>query len=84
MAKKKKVDEWADAGFDKKVKKVSGRVQAIAATLEGTVVDADKFENGNKTAGTRVRKDLMNISKVCKVIRKQVQDQKNKAAKKKK
>ena len=69
-------DEWV-AAFEKKNKKVADRVKAIAELLEGTVVDADKFENGNKTAGTRVRKDLMNISKVCKVIRKQVQDQKN-------
>jgi hypothetical protein len=34
-------------------------------------------EKGNKSAGTRARKSLMNISKLCKEIRKEIQDKKN-------
>jgi|TARA_B110000495_G_scaffold133909_1_gene117128 hypothetical protein len=34
-------------------------------------------EKGNKSAGTRARKSLMNISKLCKEIRKEIQGEKN-------
>ena len=34
-------------------------------------------EKGNKSAGTRARKALMNISKLCKEIRKEIQEKKN-------
>jgi len=34
-------------------------------------------EKGNKSAGTRARKALMTISKLCKEIRKEIQDTKN-------
>jgi hypothetical protein len=37
-----------------------------------------KFEDkGNKAAGTRARKALNEISKMCKIRRKEVQDKKN-------
>lgn len=40
--------------------------------------DIAKFnENGNKAAGTRARKSLMEISKLCKVIRAEIQTIKN-------
>jgi hypothetical protein len=34
-------------------------------------------EKGNKSAGTRARKALMNISRLCKEIRKEIQSRKN-------
>jgi len=38
----------------------------------------EKFEDkGNKAAGTRARKALNEISKMCKVRRKEIQDKKN-------
>ena len=40
--------------------------------------DVDNFlEKGNKSAATRARKSLLEISKLCKDIRKQIQDIKN-------
>jgi hypothetical protein len=33
-------------------------------------------EKGNKSAGTRARKALMNISRLCKEIRKEIQSKK--------
>lgn len=39
--------------------------------------EMEKFEDGNKSAGTRARKALMEISKLCKVIRTEIQEQKN-------
>lgn len=38
-----------------------------------------KFENGNKAAGTRARKALMEIKKACDERRKQIQEEKNAA-----
>jgi hypothetical protein len=37
--------------------------------------DAEKCDSGNASAGTRVRKDLMNLIKVMKVIRQSVLEQ---------
>lgn len=38
-----------------------------------------KFEGGNKSAGTRARKALMEISKICKTRRSEIQEVKNAA-----
>lgn len=45
--------------------------------VESLADDYAKFETGNKAAGTRARKALSEISKLCKVIRQEIQDQKN-------
>jgi len=37
----------------------------------------EKFTAGNKTAGTRARKALSEIGKLSKVLRQEIQDQKN-------
>jgi len=37
----------------------------------------EKFVGGNKAAGTRARKALSEITKLCKVIRQEIQDSKN-------
>lgn len=39
-----------------------------------------KFENGNKAAGTRARKALMEIKKLADARRKEIQSEKNEAA----
>ena len=39
--------------------------------------DMEKFENGNKAAGTRARKSLSEIAKLCKVLRQEIQAAKN-------
>lgn len=41
------------------------------------VAESEKFQNGNKSAGTRARKALAEISKLCKVRRAEIQNQKN-------
>lgn len=38
----------------------------------------EKFLSGNKAAGTRARKALAEISKLCKEIRASIQEEKNK------
>ncbi len=41
------------------------------------VVENEKFEKGNKLAGTRARRALAEIGKLVKIRRKQIQDLKN-------
>ena len=60
------------------VKTVKDNVQELVTLLTTTLDDATKFtDKGNKAAGTRVRKALLDVGKACKDIRKQVSDEKN-------
>lgn len=52
---------------------------AIAELFEEFNVNIEKFNGGNKSAGTRARKALMDISKLCKEIRGEIQEIKNAA-----
>ena len=52
--------------------------EKIKAEFDEFLIDIASFdEKGNKSAGTRARKALMNISKLCKDIRKEIQNKKN-------
>lgn len=42
-------------------------------------MEDDKFEGGNNAAGTRARKALMEIKKMCDTRRKEIQESKNAA-----
>lgn len=57
---------------------VKEKVATLIETLNTALDDAEKFsDKGNKAAGTRVRKALLEVSKSCKDIRQQVTDEKN-------
>ena len=45
--------------------------------LESAIDDAGKFDTGNNSAGTRVRKAMQEIKALAQLIRKEVQEQKN-------
>jgi len=49
----------------------------IAALVEEFLEEDAKFEGGNKAAGTRARKALMGIKKLCDTRRKEIQSIKN-------
>ena len=54
--------------------------EQLLTLVEQYVNENDKFTNaGNKAAGTRARKALMDISKLCKDRRKEIQEAKNNA-----
>ena len=54
---------------------------AFSELFEEFTSDMEKFnEKGNKAAGTRARKSLMEISKLCKTLRSEIQDSKNEGA----
>lgn len=49
----------------------------IVSLFETYVNENEKFEQGNKTAGTRARKALSEIAKLAKSRRQEIQDVKN-------
>ena len=49
----------------------------IAQLVEEFQVEDAKFDGGNNAAGTRARKALMEIKKLCDVRRKEIQARKN-------
>ena len=49
----------------------------IAQLVEEFQVEDAKFDGGNNAAGTRARKSLMEIKKLCDVRRKEIQARKN-------
>jgi hypothetical protein len=50
------------------------KIQELLSSVEG---DVDKFRNGNKSAGTRVRKAMQEIKTLAQQVRTQVQLIKN-------
>lgn len=53
--------------------------QKIEAVLETVKVEEVKFENGNASAGTRLRKALQELITIGKESRKEIQETKNAA-----
>ncbi len=53
-------------------------IQNLTDEIELLKAEYEKFERGNKSAGTRARKILQNIKKICQDIRNQIQDAKKK------
>ena len=51
-------------------------LQKLLDEIEILKVEIEKFERGNKSAGTRARKCLQNIKKFCQEIRIQIQETK--------
>ena len=48
--------------------------------LEKGLNDLDKFEDGNASAGTRVRKNMQDIKNLAQLVRVEVQEKKNAVA----
>jgi hypothetical protein len=53
-------------------------LQKLLDEIEALKVEYEKFERGNKSAGTRARKSLQNIKRICQEIRIQIQEAKAK------
>ena len=52
-------------------------LENIQRQVDEALVDAVKFDNGNNSAGTRVRKAMQTVKSLAQGIRKEVQEQKN-------
>ncbi len=55
----------------------SATAQQIQAAVDLYIAENEKFLGGNKSAGTRARKALMEIKKACDARRKEIQSAKN-------
>jgi hypothetical protein len=53
-------------------------LQKLMDEIELLKAEYEKFDRGNKSAGTRARKSLQNIKKICQEIRIQIQEAKSK------
>jgi len=49
----------------------------LTSEIENLKVELEKFENGNKSAGTRARKVCQNIKRVLQEIRTHIQEKKS-------
>jgi methyl-accepting chemotaxis protein len=49
----------------------------MLVNLEKGIDDVEKFEDGNKSAGTRVRKSMQEVKNLAQQIRVEVQEVKN-------
>lgn len=56
---------------------ISDKLTQMMELIGLSMTDAEKFENGNNAAGTRVRKHMQEIKKLAQSIRAQVSDIKN-------
>ena len=52
----------------------------MLVNLEKGIDDVEKFEDGNKSAGTRIRKNMQDVKNLAQQIRVEVQEQKNAVA----
>tara|TARA_R100001594_G_scaffold102423_1_gene137148 strand:+ start:375 stop:575 length:201 start_codon:yes stop_codon:yes gene_type:complete len=52
-------------------------LQQMGENLNDVEVDAEKFVEGNNSAGTRVRKAMQTVKNLAQQIRVEVQNQKN-------
>ena len=52
-------------------------LQKMGNELNNVETDAEKFVEGNNSAGTRLRKAMQNIKNIAQEVRVEVQNQKN-------
>jgi len=52
-------------------------LQKMSNEFNSVEVDAEKFVEGNNSAGTRLRKAMQNIKSIAQQVRVEVQNQKN-------
>tara|TARA_R100000353_G_scaffold147431_1_gene105997 strand:- start:923 stop:1114 length:192 start_codon:yes stop_codon:yes gene_type:complete len=59
------------------MKELENKMNEMMQTLIATAVDVEKFQQGNKSAGTRIRKAMQEIKSIAQEVRVEVQEIKN-------
>ena len=59
---------------------LNSKMNEMMQSLISTAVDVEKFEQGNKSAGTRIRKAMQEIKTMAQEVRVEVQEIKNAVA----
>ena len=62
------------------MKEVTKLYNQMLVNLEKGISDVEKFEAGNMSAGTRVRKNMQNVKDLAQQVRVAVQEEKNAVA----
>ena len=57
--------------------KIENYYEEMLTMLRDSIDDVEKFAEGNKSAGTRIRKTMQEVKNLAQVIRVEVQEQKN-------
>ena len=57
--------------------KLENQLQEMHETLMSITNDVEKFQDGNKTAGTRIRKAMQTVKTLAQEVRVHVQEVKN-------
>jgi hypothetical protein len=52
-------------------------IEKLEAEMEQLKIEMEKFDRGNKSAGTRARKVLQNVKAICQEMRVEIQSKKN-------
>ena len=52
-------------------------MQVMGTVLKESEMNATKFAGGNKSAGTRLRKNMQDVKRFAQAVRTEVQEQKN-------
>ena len=60
--------------------KIENYYEEMLTMLRDSIDDVEKFTDGNKSAGTRIRKTMQNVKNLAQTIRVEVQEQKNAVA----
>ena len=60
--------------------KLENQLQEMHDTLMSITNDVEKFQDGNKTAGTRIRKAMQTVKTLAQEVRVHVQEVKNNEA----
>jgi len=51
-------------------------LEKLTSAVEAFKAEYDKFNGGNKSAGTRARKELQNVKKAAQELRNEIQEKK--------
>ncbi|MAP21190.1 MAG: hypothetical protein CL582_09665 [Alteromonadaceae bacterium] len=57
------------------MKSVKQHMESMVSLITESLEDADRHRKGNFSAGGRVRKILQQVTKSCKEVRQQIQDE---------
>jgi len=60
--------------------KIENYYEEMLVMLQNSIDDVEKFAEGNKSAGTRIRKTMQNVKNLAQTIRVEVLEQKNAVA----
>ena len=63
-----------------KLRADNATLKANQIELEKGIEDVEKFEDGNKSAGTRIRKNMQDVKSLAQQVRVEVQEMKNAVA----